>query len=619
MRRLALGMAGAIACAPALGASPSAPARPRTSVLLVTIDTLRPDAVGWVAGRNETPVFDRLAREGFRFKGAVAPVPLTLPSHASILTGLLPLRHGIHDNGQLLPATIPTLAQHLAAHGYATGAFVSGYPLQRTFGLDRGFGTYDDTLPHGKEGWVERHAHETTTAALAWLKTARPPWFAWVHYYDPHDPYDPPRVFWRPGPRGAYDGEVTAVDSALGQLLDGLATLGSSDRLTVVTADHGEGLGEHEERTHGYFVYDSTVLVPLVFHGPGRVAAGESGLPARLIDVAPTVLEVLGLPPLTKPDGVSLVPTLRGQRQAPEPAYVETWLPWTYFGWSPLKALRHGGLKLIQAPKPELFDLAADPAERTNLIAQRSEQKSRLGTLLERVEAQGTAVAPGADDEALERLRALGYVGVGGVRQAPAGLPDPKDKVADREQLLEAEDLLRAGRQAEAVARFDAILARDPGSRFAALRSGVALLKAGDLERAVARLQKAVALGPHRAEARYALADALTRRGDPTRAAEQWAELARLQPRRFEAWFNLGLALIDAGRPADAATALTSALEITPHHPRGLLELARAQVRAGRRDAAAASLAEALRLDSSLLQRATGDAELAPLVPGSRP
>jgi choline-sulfatase len=317
---------------------------------------------------------------------------------------------------------------------------------------------------------------------------------------------------------------------------------------------------------------------------------------------------------------VSLLPTLKGKKQAAEPAYVETWLPWTYFGWSPLTALRHGGFKLIQAPRPELFDLAADPGERTNLVAQRSEPRGRLAALLDHVEAQtGTAVAPGADADALERLRALGYVGASGtLRQAPPGLPDPKDKIADRTALLEAEDLLRAGRWDEAIARFDAILARDPESRFAALRSGIALLKAGHTEAAVERLQRAVALDPHRAETRYALADALTRRGDFRRAAEQWAELARLQPRRFEAWFNLGLALIDAGRPAEAATALTSALEISPRHPRGLLELARAEVRAGRPEAALRSLQEALRYDRSLAGRAQADSFLAPLLPAVR-
>ena len=317
---------------------------------------------------------------------------------------------------------------------------------------------------------------------------------------------------------------------------------------------------------------------------------------------------------------MSLLPTLQGKKQAAEPAYVETWLPWTYFGWSPLKAMRHGGFKLIQAPRPELFDLAADPGERTNLVTQRSEQRGRLAALLERVEAEtGTAVAPGAEADALERLRSLGYVGASGsLRQPPPGLPDPKDKIADRTALLEAEDLLRAGRWDEAVARFDAILAKDPESRFAALRSGIALLKAGRPEPAVERLQKAVALDPHRAEARYALADALTRRGDSSRAAEQWAELARLQPRRFEAWFNLGLTLIDAGRPAEAAAALISALEVTPRHPRGLLELARAEVRAGRREAALRSLQEALRYDPSLVGRAKADSLLAPLVPAGR-
>ncbi len=299
----------------ALTAAPVAGAAPAPSVVLITVDTLRPDALGWVAGRNATPEIDRLAAEGARFPGAISPVPLTLPAHASILTGLEPPRHGLRDNGQVLGPGLATLAEALNARGYRTGAFVSGYPLRALFGLDRGFERYDDGLPLKGQDFGDRPAAETTRAALEWLKGVEGPFFLWLHFYDPHDPYEPPAAFHRPGPRGAYDGEVAAVDAAVGQLRAGLARRGEP-LLTVLTADHGESLGEHGEDTHGFFVYDSTLRVPLVLHFPGRLTPAAPALAPRLVDVAPTVLDLLGLPPLTALDGRSLRPALEGRRLA---------------------------------------------------------------------------------------------------------------------------------------------------------------------------------------------------------------------------------------------------------------------------------------------------------------
>ena len=258
------------------------PARP--DVLLISVDTLRPDALGWVAGRNPTPALDALAREGFRFPAAVSPVPLTLPSHVSIMTGLVPRRHGVRDNGQVLGAGPPTLAEALRANGYATAAFVGGFPLRAPFGLDRGFDHYDDALPPGEDAWRERPAPETTAAALSWLRSrttsagpARAPFFLFVHYYDAHDPYTPPARLLGAGPRGAYDGEVRFVDESVGELRRGLHDL-RLDRnlLTIFLGDHGEALGQHGEETHGFFVYDATVVVPLLFQFPGRLVPGAS-------------------------------------------------------------------------------------------------------------------------------------------------------------------------------------------------------------------------------------------------------------------------------------------------------------------------------------------------------
>jgi choline-sulfatase len=566
-----LGLSAPQACA----AAPSAevPARPvgRPNVLLITVDTLRRDALGFLGGQNETPHLDALAAAGFSFPAAVSPVPMTLPAHTSILTGVLPRQHGVHDNGQLVGSVPETLAGRLQAGGYATAAFVSGYPLVASFGLDRGFAHYDDTLPEGSEGWVERRAGATTAAALAWIAQAQRPWFVWVHYFDPHDPYDPPRSFWKPGARGPYDGEVAYVDSAVGKLLAGA---GEGPQLTIFTADHGEGLGDHGEKTHGFFVYDSTTLVPLVFHWPGKFASGSSPAAARLIDIAPTVLDLLGVPKLPAASGRSLAPILGGQPLPPAPAYVETQLPWRFFGWSPLAAIRFDGWKLVAAPRPELFDLADDPGEARNLLAdgQQAGARERARTLREMLrgmEAQGPLAASGAaggtdDPEALAKLQALGYLGAGaGTAAPPPGLADPKDRIAERDELVAADAAARAGRLDEALVRFDRVLAVEPRNRYATLRSGTALLQAGRLREAADRLEIAVAVDPERAEARFVLADALTRLGRHAQALPHWLELVRLQPRHARHWTNLAFSLRQNGQPERAAAAEAEAARLT--------------------------------------------------------
>lgn len=614
-RTAALSLAVLLAGGGASPAPPAVPSKPAPSILLITIDTLRPDALGWVAGRNSTPAIDRLAREGLRFRAAVSPVPLTGPAHASLLTGLLPRRHGVRDNGQMLGAGIPTLAEQLRRRGYSTAAFVSGYPLQRFLGLDRGFDVYDDTLPHGSEGWLERKATETTEAALAWLRSARRPFFAWVHYYDPHDPYDPPRVFWKPGPRGAYDGEVAYVDDSVGRLREGLGSLADGgDLLLILTGDHGEGLGDHREKTHGYFVYDSTALVPLVVRWPGRIAAAERDTPVRLVDVAPTLVDLTGAPRLDGPDGVSLVPLLEGQAQHLPPAFIETRLPWIYFGWSPLRAIRDGGWKLIDAPRPELYDLHADPGETASLDARTTAEARRLRLAMEEIERRPPAAASrAADPEILERLRSLGYVGAGAPESAPpSGLPDPKDRILDRDRLTEAEQLMRGGSLEAALRIFDDVLAREPENRAATLRSGVTLLKLGRLASAVERLERSVRLDPARAEARFALGDALMRTGRYREAATQWAEMARLQPSRFEGWANLGAALLDDSRPAEAREALRRALALRPDDS---VTRAREAVASGRTGDARAILAAAVSQRPDLRAGLSRDPALAPLLP----
>jgi choline-sulfatase len=615
----------AVASAP-LAASP---AEPPPNIVLITVDTLRPDALGWVAGKNETPAIDALAAEGFRLPRAISPVPLTLPSHTAIFSGLIPRRHGVRDNGQLVPANVALLAETLKSRGYATGAFVSGFPLRRLFGLDRGFDHYDDTLPVGAEGWLERPAPQTARAALDWVGSLGPrrPYFLWVHFYDPHDPYTPPRVFWKPGPRGAYDGEVAFADAAIGDLREGLAapafTVSGGSTLTVLTADHGESLGEHGESTHGFFIYDATVVVPMVFHWPGRIASRQSDAPARLVDIAPTVLDLIGAPPPKAIDGVSLKPLLSGRSQAIPSAFIESQQPWINYGWAPLSALRDLDWKLIAAPRPELFDLRQDPGELKNVVDAERPQARRLQGEMRQVETLPTASALAVEDpEVLESLRSLGYIGSGRKSSAPpAGLPDPKDRILQRNALSEAEALLRQDRFAEAIARFEVVLEEDPGNRFATLRSGIALLKAGNAKAAVPRLEKAVALDPEQAENRYALADALTRSGQLAPAAEQWMETIRLQPRRFAAWSNLGSVLGQLGQQERALGAFEKAYEIEPGNVQlrenlgaARFQAAQKAAKAGRLDAARSALKGALDLAPALRARAEAEPLLAPLL-----
>ncbi len=533
------------------------------NVLLITVDTLRPDAVGFISGRNDTLAIDALAKEGFRFRAAVAPVPLTFPSHAALHTGVLPRRLGLRDNGQLLGTSPATLAEVFAKRGYTTAAFVSGYPLASEFGLDRGFAHYDDRLNDDAE--PERHANATTASTIAWMRTASSPWFVWVHYYDPHFPYI-----------GSYAHEVATVDRAIATLR---SSLGNANTLTIFAADHGESLGEHGEGTHGFFVYDSTILVPLVFHWPGHIEPRESRTAARLIDVAPTILDLLELPPLEGIDGVSLRATLRDEPQTIPAAYVETYQPWTSYGWSPLHAVRDGGWKFIAAPRPELYDLRTDPAEAHNVFdvgrasarpsrGRRAEARPALRlekTLRSILALPRITAAQTADAEALAKLRSLGYIGAGAGSSEPPqrGLRDPKDGAALRERLTRGDLALRAHNAAEALPHFEAVLREDPENRFALIRSATALLSLDRAEEAVSRLETALRLDPQRGEVRALLAVAWTKRGTALGLSKKFNE---------------------------AVDAFARAVELEPHDPRWLARLAFAQHAAGRRDAAAQSL-----------------------------
>ncbi|MGE0453346.1 MAG: sulfatase-like hydrolase/transferase [Vicinamibacteria bacterium] len=550
----------------ARGRAPAGAARePRPSLLLVTIDTLRADRVGAYGGpQGLTPALDELARSGVVFDEALAAVPLTLPSHSTILSGLEPVRHGVYDNGTyVFPASRETLATRLAAEGYRTGAFVAAYVLDRRFGLARGFSLYDDRIARRSEGMnlleSERRCPEVVAAARPWIERQAGPFFAWVHLYDPHAPYDPPAAFAARAPRAPYDGEVAAADACTGELIAAARAKAGEALVVAVMSDHGEGLGDHGEATHGLFVYQSTLRIPLLLSGPDLPAGARRGL-ARSVDVMPTLLGRLGVAAPAGLDGADLL-----SGPAPREAYAESRYA-ASFGWAPLHAFRLGSLKLIDAPRPELFDLATDPGEARNLAGERARDVERLRGALRALRSREVAAGRAASDlETAERLKALGYVA------APA-----------------------------APARDAGTAARDPKDAlplYRAFENAVWADARGESAAAASELGRLVAQEPGNASFRRTYASVLRRLGRAKQAARVLDELERVAPDDAVAWHDRALALAEAGRPEEAlraeerATALNPSLP-EPHNHRGALLAS-----AGRFADALAAFDAAVRLD----------------------
>ena len=572
---------------------PAAPAPP--SVLLVTIDTLRADHVGcYGASFARTPALDGLARAGMRFEHAQATTPLTLPSHASLLTGLYPPGHGARNNGMYaLPPGVPTLAEAFGAAGRKTGAFVSAYPVAAPFGLARGFEVYDDSFPATSEGmfYAERRGGDTVEAAARWLRSlpAGSPFFCWVHLFDPHANYDPPAPFAAEFAGRPYDGEVAYADSCLGRLLDLLRETGrDGSTIVLATADHGESLGEHGEATHGLFLYDATLRVPLVLRVPeaaaggGRVVAEPVGLP----DVMPTLLELAGVPLAAPVQGRSLAPLVRGSGGAALPArdlYAETLMPELEFGWAPLTALRRGSMKWIEAPRPELYDLSADPGETKNLADGKADPGSDAASLRSALATVRTSlVHSGVEEQSrralsprdVERLQSLGYVAGGGGAPPDAAAPalaatpghpaparrDPKDGLLLLNRLEEGKSLAREGRLDAAIGAFRSVLSEEPGNLVARWRLAEALLAAerpAEAETTLAALDDASPaaywVAGLRARARHAL-------GDEAGAIALYRRAAEREPDPSDAALRAGVMLQKAGRTEEARAVVAAAL-----------------------------------------------------------
>lgn len=586
---------------------------------IVTIDTLRADRLGCYGGDVVTPHLDAIAREGAMAPQATAHVALTRPSHVSLFTGLLPPQHGIRDNvSPSLPPQVPTLAPILRAAGFRTAAFVSSIVLSRQSGLDRGFEHYSDRFEADADdarflNTLQKRGDVTLVSALDWLEKAPKAerLFLWLHLYDPHDPYEPPEPYAARYAGRPYDGEVAWTDELIGRLDTALGRLGlKQDTLLVVTSDHGEGLGEHGENAHGFFLYESTLRVPLLLRGPGILPGARPRVTARTIDLLPTALDLIGVaaPEGMKLEGRSLAGAVReGGALRELPSYAESLLPLLHFGWSDLRSIREGRFKYILAPRPELYDLDQDPGERRNLApTQPAKAEAMRAALASYVETERSAVVDAAatvPPDLLEKLGALGYLGAGAPGQKAAPGADPKDKIEEfkvanrliREGLLK----LRGKDFTGSAANFRELLKRKIESFEVHYYLGRALLSLRRYAEAAPHFEGAIRFQPAYGMAYEALAECRAARGDLKAAIEALRLGRRAVPR------DAGLPQREAAyweRLGDRKQALRAYEEALPLAPKNawlrirIGELVRDEGDLGR---AASLMREAVALDSA--------------------
>ncbi|MDP9190185.1 MAG: sulfatase-like hydrolase/transferase [Acidobacteriota bacterium] len=487
-------------------------------IILISIDTLRSDRLPAYGYRGiATPHLDAFRRDAVLFERAYSHTPLTLPSHATILTGLLPAAHGAHDNVGFRMKSVERLPVQLKARGYATAAAVSSYVLRRATGIGEGFDAYDDEIDRNARdeslSAVQRAGSRTIEIARSWIasRNDEQPFFYFLHLYEPHAPYDAPEPF-RSRYANSYDAEVAYSDALIGELFAFLRNSGLYERaLIIVLSDHGEGLGDHEEEEHGIFLYREAIQVPLLVKLPSQARAGETvRTPVGLQEIAPMILRALD-----DPERVVDV--------TPRPIYSETWYPRFHFGWSDLHSLIDGDEHFIDAPRAELYDLSKDPAERHNVLAGRRRRAAALRDAIAPLKHEPTAPTA-IDPEEAQKLAALGYIGSGTMtRSGP--LPDPKDRTAVFRELRKAFRLQREGHDAEALVKFDRILAQDPEMIDAWDVRAKLLFRMGRTTESIASAKEALRRSPSSMHLAIDLANALLIAGD-SEDAQRHAELA---------------------------------------------------------------------------------------------
>ncbi|HTE90097.1 MAG TPA: sulfatase-like hydrolase/transferase [Terriglobales bacterium] len=569
-------------------------------VFLVTIDTLRADHVRCYGyERIQTPALDSLATDGFRFTQAFTPSPITNSSHATILTGLLPSSHGVTDFAVPLSTTHPTLAELLKKKGYRTAAFVGAVILDSKSlapGFDRGFDFYDNFPQHSHSnvrwGRVERRGMDVVHRAQDWL-AAHPagPHFVWVHLYDPHDPYEPPAPYSLTYKDRLYDGEIAYADSALATFVAYIKKQGwYENSLVIVVGDHGEGLGEHHEDTHGIFLYDSTTHVPLIVKLPGRTNSAKTvKQQVRTTDILPTVLDVLRVPLPERRDGESLKPYFASTEIAGRTALGETDYP-LRFGWAPLRSVRQEGFKFIEAPRPELYNLKADPGELNNIYQPWDQMVKKYRAILTTVRSKAApapASAATVGQGTLDELKALGYLGpadAGSSTNAPEPslLPDPKDKIEEQNLLHSAMMASEDNRPDDARRSLEKVLQLDPKSPPALRQLGELEFRAGDYSKAADHLKLAREVSPTDATAAFQEGQALQKLGNLAGAREALESSLKLIPGQFPARLLLGEVYLGLKNTAAAEDQFEAALLLQPESVEAQLGLARVKIAGGR-------------------------------------
>jgi choline-sulfatase len=609
------------------GSSLASFAKP-VNIILITLDTTRADRMGFLGSkRGLTPNLDSLASQSAVFARAYSQVPLTTPSHATILTGTFPQFNHVSDLGSPLAKDLPYLPDILRQHGYRTAAFVGSQVLDpksaAAAGFDRGFETYDAPFHirgPGEDRYhsVERRGMTVVESALAWLNQHRQGrFFLWLHFYDPHDPYDPPPPFRAQYSASPYDGEIAYMDSAIGKLLTTLRSRGLYDQTVIVAvADHGESFGEHGEWSHGLFLYDETIHVPLVIKLPANSSPHQT-IESRvgLVDIAPTLLQAVGIAAPAAMQGRSLLELMKSgaSRRAnaanseagtdDRPQYAETDYPYRAFGWSSLRAWRAGKYLYVDAPERELYDQLLDPAAAHNLLTSSPSVMETMAAQLEEFRRK-TSVAGNAEvvltPRQTQQLQALGYVSSGSSKpesQEKERGPDPKDKVQIANLLHRG--LLEADEEnyRDAIPLFEQIVKMDPKISVANLQLGRAWNSLGEYDKALPWLQKAVELTPQSVEAHYELGAALGEMGDHAGSAKQLEAAVAEDPNSDELHFYLGSAYEELDRAGEAMKQYQAALELNPDNYRANLLLGRMFAMQDRPKEAMTLLQKAVKLD----------------------
>jgi len=568
------------------------PAKP--NVILITLDTVRADRMGFLGSKKGlTPHLDALASQGVVFERAYSQAPITPASHASILSGTYPQYHGLRNFGDRLPPGVPFLPEVLHAQGYKTGAFVGSIILDPkngfASGFERGFDVYNAGFHRQKKGErreasMQRRGEVTLAQVLEWLgqqnQQKDAPFFLWFHLWDAHDPYNPPEPFRSRFPNAPYNAGIAYVDETVGKLLDYLRSHGLYDNsLIAVAADHGESLGDHGELTHSIFLYDATIHVPLLFKLPGNRLAGQRvNAVASLVDLAPTVLDGLGQSPPTTMQGHSLLPLVGNPNPEDRPSLATGDHSERSFGWSALVSLRVGSRLYVQAPSPELYNLASDPGAKTNLFPQSRATAARFAIQLDNLVKKISTGAPqalqdGLDEKSREKLSALGYMA--STKSGPGSRIDPKDRIDVANDMHDASLAIEEGKEETVIPLLLHVVAKDPQVQAAQYYLGIAYSRRGNFAQAIPPLRKAIELRPDALMAQYELAICLYETGDLTTAAAHFEILVENRPDWIDARYSLASIHARSGRPQEAAKNLLTVLQAEPDHYRANLLMGR--------------------------------------------